>query len=200
MSKCAFVTVGSTLFDDMIVSVCNHETLDILAEKNYRTLILQIGKGSLPASLMALVSSNHSQESTRNKENTILQQLENKEDAKFTYCSEHGNIALTVFRFRPSIQSEMRSADLIISHAGAGSALEALNLQKTLVTVINDSLMDQHQTELADKLAELRCSVACRPTELCRILVSDEIKDLSSYSTGKPQLLAQYLEDKFKYY
>ena len=50
----------------------------------------------------------------------------------------------------------MRSADLIISHAGAGSVLEALEAQKLLLVVVNDSLMDNHQMELASKMRQLR--------------------------------------------
>jgi UDP-N-acetylglucosamine transferase subunit ALG13 len=46
----------------------------------------------------------------------------------------------------------MRGADLVISHAGAGSVLEALHAHKSLLVVVNDSLMDNHQTELAHKM------------------------------------------------
>eukprot|EP00002_Diphylleia_rotans_P008888 TRINITY_DN18869_c0_g1_i1.p1 TRINITY_DN18869_c0_g1~~TRINITY_DN18869_c0_g1_i1.p1 ORF type:complete len:165 (-),score=32.01 TRINITY_DN18869_c0_g1_i1:116-610(-) len=53
------------------------------------------------------------------------------------------------FRFTPSLQSELESADLIVSHAGAGTVLEALALGKRLIVVVNDELMDNHQIELA---------------------------------------------------
>ena len=56
----------------------------------------------------------------------------------------------------------MERADLILSHAGAGSLLEALDIssstkptskQKKIVNaVINSKLMDNHQLELADEL------------------------------------------------
>lgn len=48
----------------------------------------------------------------------------------------------------------MRQADLIISHAGAGTVMEALRLKKQLVVVINTLLMDNHQTELARAMAD----------------------------------------------
>ena len=58
----------------------------------------------------------------------------------------------TWFRFAPTITEEMRAADVVISHAGAGSILEALELGKRLVVCVNDALMDNHQAELANAL------------------------------------------------
>lgn len=43
----------------------------------------------------------------------------------------------------------------MISHAGAGTCIEVLQAEKTLAVIVNDSLMDNHQVELAEKLAEV---------------------------------------------
>lgn len=40
------------------------------------------------------------------------------------------------------------------THSGSGSIMEALSLQKPLVVVINDRLMNNHQTELARQLCK----------------------------------------------
>lgn len=56
---------------------------------------------------------------------------------------------IETYRFRPTLDDDMRQADLIISHAGAGTVMEAMKLGKHLVVVINTALMDNHQTELA---------------------------------------------------
>lgn len=60
----------------------------------------------------------------------------------------------SIYDYKPSLQSDMSRAQLVISHAGAGTCLEVLELRKLLVVVVNDTLMDNHQLELAQKLAE----------------------------------------------
>uniref|UniRef100_A0A669PL39 UDP-N-acetylglucosamine transferase subunit ALG13 n=1 Tax=Phasianus colchicus TaxID=9054 RepID=A0A669PL39_PHACC len=57
-----------------------------------------------------------------------------------------------VFRFKESLAEDLRSADLVISHAGAGSCLETLEEGKPLLVVINEKLMNNHQLELARQL------------------------------------------------
>lgn len=57
-----------------------------------------------------------------------------------------------VFRFKPNISECMQAADLIISHGGSGSIFESLNLNKPLLVVVNETLADNHQFEIADKL------------------------------------------------
>ncbi|MEQ2217293.1 hypothetical protein XENOCAPTIV_003497 [Xenoophorus captivus] len=62
------------------------------------------------------------------------------------------DLSVEAFRFKDSIAEDMRRADLVISHAGAGSCLEALSAGKPLLVVVNDKLMDNHQLELARQL------------------------------------------------
>ena len=63
------------------------------------------------------------------------------------------------YRFRPSLAAEMERANAILCHAGAGTLLEALEISassagggKIVNAVINSSLMDNHQSELAEEL------------------------------------------------
>ncbi|XP_005799536.1 UDP-N-acetylglucosamine transferase subunit ALG13 homolog isoform X2 [Xiphophorus maculatus] len=62
------------------------------------------------------------------------------------------HLSVEAFRFKDSIAEDMKQADLVISHAGAGSCLEALGAGKPLLVVVNDKLMDNHQLELARQL------------------------------------------------
>uniref|UniRef100_A0A2K6KTI2 UDP-N-acetylglucosamine transferase subunit ALG13 n=1 Tax=Rhinopithecus bieti TaxID=61621 RepID=A0A2K6KTI2_RHIBE len=62
------------------------------------------------------------------------------------------SFTLDVYRYKDSLKEDIGKADLVISHAGAGSCLEALEKGKPLVVVINEKLMNNHQLELAKQL------------------------------------------------
>uniref|UniRef100_A0A4W5NFH0 UDP-N-acetylglucosamine transferase subunit ALG13 n=1 Tax=Hucho hucho TaxID=62062 RepID=A0A4W5NFH0_9TELE len=61
-------------------------------------------------------------------------------------------LTLEAFKFKDSTAENVKCADLVISHAGAGSCLESLGAGKPLLVVIDDKLMDNHQLELAKQL------------------------------------------------
>ena len=59
------------------------------------------------------------------------------------------------YRYKPSLQEDFASADLVISHAGFGCLIESLGMGKAVLAVINTSLMDNHQVEIAAQLDRL---------------------------------------------
>ena len=73
---------------------------------------------------------------------------------------------IELFSFRPSLQPHLQEADLVVSHAGAGSIMETLALGKPLVVVVNAALHDNHQLELSGQLHADRHLVATKPEEL----------------------------------
>uniref|UniRef100_A0A2R8PN68 UDP-N-acetylglucosamine transferase subunit ALG13 n=1 Tax=Callithrix jacchus TaxID=9483 RepID=A0A2R8PN68_CALJA len=62
------------------------------------------------------------------------------------------SFTLDVYRYKDSLKEDIQKADLVISHAGAGSCLETLEKGKPLLVVINEKLMNNHQLELAKQL------------------------------------------------
>ncbi|PVU88800.1 hypothetical protein BB561_005690 [Smittium simulii] len=77
-----------------------------------------------------------------------------KSCAQFT-ATNSVNFSVSGFDYKSSLDSYYDSAELVISHAGSGSILNALRREKKLVVVSNQSLMDNHQQELAQELADL---------------------------------------------
>jgi beta-1,4-N-acetylglucosaminyltransferase len=79
-------------------------------------------------------------------------------------------IELDVFRFKPTLDEDMSTADLIVSHCGAGSILEAVKNRKLLVVVVNETLQDNHQTDLADAMTAAGCCYSTSPQHIVRTL------------------------------
>ena len=105
-------------------------------------------------------------------------------------------IRCDAYQFKPSLRQDMQDADLIISHAGAGSIMEGMELceaanvkhksspsdqrQKKLVVVTNAALMHGHQSELADALeARGHLFVVRDPREL---LQEDTLKRINAFN------------------
>ncbi len=71
------------------------------------------------------------------------------------------------FEFSNSIEDEYRQADLIISHAGAGTLFKLATLGKPCITVPNLERADHHQLELAEYFQERGyCLLAKSPDDL----------------------------------
>ena len=61
-------------------------------------------------------------------------------------------LQVETFQYAPNLEGYMRQAELIISHAGAGSLFEAMRMGKPLIAVPNPILMHNHQAELVSDL------------------------------------------------
>lgn len=63
----------------------------------------------------------------------------------------NSTLELEVFAFSDTITDYISQADLVVSHGGTGSIMDALRLGKPLLVVTNDKLMDNHQIEVAEQ-------------------------------------------------
>lgn len=88
------------------------------------------------------------------------------------------------FTFSPSIADYIRAASLVISHAGSGSIFETLRLGKPLIVVVNEDLMDNHQIELAEELAERKHLFCARPQTLGETIQAMDLEILLPYVPG----------------
>ena len=104
-------------------------------------------------------------------------------------------LAIECYRFKPSLDADMRDAALIVSHAGAGSILEGMRLGKLMVVVVNDALMHNHQQELAEELHSRRHLLATVPRELAATLrqLREQPPDLTPMPDADATVFPRYL-------
>ncbi|KMS97943.1 hypothetical protein BVRB_4g097180 [Beta vulgaris subsp. vulgaris] len=106
---------------------------------------------------------------------------------------DDGSLAVEYFTFSSSIAESLRSASLVISHAGSGSIFETLRLRKPLIVVVNEDLMDNHQAELAEELAERKHLFCAHPQTLHQTLTSMNIDFLLPYPAGDAKPVAKLI-------
>lgn len=162
-----FVTVGTTSFDALIRRLDSVDLHRILCDElGYHGLVMQIGRGDYePAAHTA-------------------------RDYPLA-----GRFAVSHYRYKPSLGPDMAAAGLVVSHAGAGSVLEALSAGKRLLVVVNDELMHNHQTELAQRVAlGGHCdTTGCAELEAALKRLTP-VSHLKPFPAGRPEKFATFLD------
>ena len=132
MAEC-LVTIGSTGFNDLFEEINREEFFKaIFVTLGIRKLYVQKGNSKNELnSLKNLVGQ-------FNTQSCVERSLNQKE--------------IEVFDYDINIEDIIARWALVIGHWGAGTVTGVLGAGKHMVWVINETLMDNHQTELADKL------------------------------------------------
>lgn len=135
------VTVGTTQFDMLIEAILSDSVMQALTTSGYTDIRLQIGSAL---------------ETVREKARFVSSALE--------------LVNLEYYDYKSSLESDIEWANLVIGHAGAGTILDVLRgpvsgkgnlIRPALLIVSNDTLMNQHQSELVEELGKLRVCAAC---------------------------------------
>lgn len=165
-----FVTVGTTLFESLTEAVSDSAFLSAASDAphGYTDIVVQYGKGKRVPFVGRTLDSDADARGGANDADdngTVSRTVTvgTSDDARKVRCR--------AYRFKPTLEEDMAGADLIISHAGAGSIMEGLALcrpperasddgsgavmgrTKKLVVVVNSMLMCNHQHELAEALS-----------------------------------------------
>ena len=154
------MTVGTTKFDSLVEAISDPQFLAHISQDDcgaYTSLTVQYGRGSV----VPFADSKNGLDGAADDANSSAV---TKQDANSIH------VRCDAYQFKPSLRQDMEDADLILSHAGAGSIMEGMDLcaaangkknkpstrgnrrQKKLVVVTNAALMHGHQSELADAL------------------------------------------------
>jgi beta-1,4-N-acetylglucosaminyltransferase len=152
MSRRLLVTVGTTEFNDLICALDSSEFYSFLQEKNIGEAIFQIGRGTYEPHILSKLS--------------------------IEACNKSSSAPkILFFRFTPNLAALVAEADVVISHCGAGTILEALDARCSLFVAVNKSLMGDHQMELAEALAA---------QNLCSVIFPDSIDDALTLMRHSP--------------
>lgn len=72
---------------------------------------------------------------------------------------KNSDVELECLGYTADIGAYIDRADLVVSHAGTGSIMDALRRKKPLIVVANPDLMDNHQHQVGRALAKMGCAV-----------------------------------------
>ncbi|WWC89715.1 uncharacterized protein L201_004640 [Kwoniella dendrophila CBS 6074] len=160
------VTVGSTLFPTLTDKILSNEILLLFSEYDIHKVIIQYGKAEIKTSSL---NSNISLDS----------------EGKGSIVTKEGMI-VELIRFTDKFDILVDQSDYVISHAGSGSILTTLRRTKPkpLLVVPNETLMDNHQAELADELSEKNYLMVSKVEDLHQIL--PKFLDSKNQSMIKP--------------
>ncbi|KAL9537472.1 hypothetical protein MBANPS3_011745 [Mucor bainieri] len=101
------------------------------------------------------------------------------------------------YKYKASTTEDMEQADIIISHAGAGTVLQALRLKnKKLIMVVNQALMDNHQYELAQAMHSSKYAIFSDMSELTDTLKSINHIQLTPFPAAKPEIFASVVDEQ----
>jgi UDP-N-acetylglucosamine--N-acetylmuramyl-(pentapeptide) pyrophosphoryl-undecaprenol N-acetylglucosamine transferase len=97
------------------------------------------------------------------------------------------------------LRARMRDADVVITHAGVGSAVTAIRAGKKPVLLPRlaryGEHVDDHQLQLAERLAEFGLAVVCTPEAPLEGLVAEACESTSGFSAGRRSPLARAVAD-----
>lgn len=105
-----------------------------------------------------------------------------------------GFSSISYFNLDAAIAKFVHSADLIISHAGAGSILDALDAKKYLIVVTNQKLMNNHQLELAEQLYTDGHLYYCSCESLLNLIETMDLTKLKPFVNDKSKKIASYID------
>ncbi|KAK6515068.1 N-acetylglucosaminyldiphosphodolichol N-acetylglucosaminyltransferase catalytic subunit alg13 [Arthrobotrys conoides] len=174
VGKGVFVTVGTTAFDNLIKAFLTPDIITQLHGFGFNEIMIQYGKGkdvydaAFTPELQSLVK-----------------------EARVT-------IAGVEYEESTRITEYIKKADLIISHAGSGTILDALRYQKAIIVIPNESLMDNHQAELANEMAKQKYVIRGKLEQLAANISAAQSYKFRHFPRAGSRTFVEVLEDEIE--
>ncbi|XP_004516873.1 uncharacterized protein [Cicer arietinum] len=162
------------------------------SEKTRRVVFVTVGTTCFDALVRAMDSENVKKELLAKGYTHLLIQM-GRGSYVPTKSEGEGSLSVDHFTFSSSIADHLRSASLVISHAGSGSIFETLRLRKPLIVVVNEDLMDNHQSELAEELANRKHLYCASPQTLHQTIADMDLNSLLPYTPGHATPVANHI-------
>lgn len=156
--KTVFITCGATVpFPQLVQTIFSPRIVEELLKHGFTRVIVQFGR-NYRESFAQLIDIDRLSP-------PVKTYLGFDGDPIHGFCRGFSErLEIIGFEYSTRIQDVIQqNADLVISHAGTGSILDALRLRKPLIICVNDTLMDNHQQQIADQFATSHYLWACLP-------------------------------------
>ncbi|ORX47784.1 glycosyl transferase [Hesseltinella vesiculosa] len=103
-------------------------------------------------------------------------------------------LSIQGYDYTPNIEQDMKDADVIVCHSGAGTLIQGLRLGKPLVVTVNNALLNNHQLELAQALAEHQYIILTDQRQLGTVLQDIPTLPLQTFPPANPSLFTYVLD------
>ncbi|XBW36107.1 hypothetical protein QEN19_001683 [Hanseniaspora menglaensis] len=192
-----YITVGATIPFDRMIDALFDGPLDILLKQ-----FSSYGKHSDPINIVAQCGATYSElfeknvysklEIPKHSKTEFYNQsmLDTKEIRSVSFISKFCQVNISFFNLSSSLNEFLKEFRpvIVISHAGTGSLLDAMANKcqdnGIIVAVVNDSLMNNHQLEIGEKLESHGLVTCCRNiSELSRLIQSEGLESNNKTST-----------------
>jgi len=180
--KLCFVTIGATArFDDLIKEVIQEQFLRALIAARYTHLTIQYGHSD------DIIDKEHQirkiQDRLPEAREITIESFSFEEDPEF------GNVMCRAKGGFVDEDDEDGEDGMIITHAGAGSVMDATRIGLPVVAVPNNTLLENHQEELAKTFSNMGYLVYGKLGKLHESILEAEVWRMRSkfpINTGRP--------------
>lgn len=153
--KALLITVGTTGFDSLIKVACSEVFVETIASLQFSIVYMQYGS------------------SAKEYDDEYYGKYNVSTDFRLHTLDTDSSFWLLRFprgvhkECGPSHRSCRYKSVFLLLRLGAGTILDSLRAKRHLVVVVNESLMGNHQHEIADAMAEKNYLLKSTPETLC---------------------------------